>query len=95
MALDMLGQKIEEGDYIAYPGRSGSHLWVTISKVIGMEVKTHSWGINATNYDILKVVNASSGTKRISTLECLDRVIKLGSEAIEAAKKNNLIKEGE
>ena len=42
MALDMLGQKISEGDYVAYPGRSGSNLWVNISRVVGMEVRTYS-----------------------------------------------------
>lgn len=93
MALDMLGQKISKGDYVAYPGRSGSHIWVNISRVVGLETKSH-W-CNSSNYEVLKVVNASSGTRRISTVECLDRVIKLGPEAIESAKKNSIIKEEE
>lgn len=93
MALDMIGQKIEEGDYVAYPGRHGSRLWVNISKVIGIEIKTHSWGFNATNYDILKVVNTKSKTGKIAIIECLDRVIKLGPDAIESAKKNGVIVE--
>lgn len=93
MALDMLGQKISEGDYVAYPGRSGSNLWVNISRVVGIETKAHWY--TADNYDSLKVVNAKSRTGKISTVECLDRLIKLSPEAIESAKKNNLIEEEE
>jgi hypothetical protein len=32
---DFLNQDIQKGDYILYPRRSSSSLWLTVSKVIG------------------------------------------------------------
>jgi hypothetical protein len=84
MALDMLGQKISEGDYIIYPGRSGSALWVNVSRVVG---------IDDTKYDKLTVINTKSPTKKTTSIFCIDRVVKLGPEAIVAAKRNGVIKE--
>lgn len=76
MALDMVGQKIYEGDYIAYPCRSGSSMWVTISKVVGFSKRYDSWNKDVV-YDELKVIRPGSLTNKVSTIVCLDRVLKL------------------
>lgn len=34
---DLFGNTIRVGDYIAYPGRSGSSLWTTIGRVTRIE----------------------------------------------------------
>ena len=35
MVKDMLGRNIKKGDYIAYPGRRSSSLWLNYGKVVG------------------------------------------------------------
>lgn len=36
---DLFGNTIRVGDYIAYPGRGGSSLWVNIARVTGVDDK--------------------------------------------------------
>lgn len=34
--VDLLGRDIEEGDIITFPGRRGSHMWMTFALVRGL-----------------------------------------------------------
>lgn len=89
----MLGQKINENDWISYPGRSGSCQWINISKVVSIETKTERYGDNVRHVDFLKVVSAKTRfSGRTATVRCLDRVIKLGPIAVASAIKNNIIR---
>ncbi len=96
MALDLLGQEINEGDYVVYPGRSGSSLWINISRVVSIERKTTRWGFKVETFDVLKVINAKRqprGKVKIVTVQCLDRVLKLGPIAVANAIDNRIIED--
>jgi hypothetical protein len=80
MALDRIGQKIEVGDTITYPGRSGSSQWLNFSLVTGIkDVKNRYTGWTDS---ILKVQTVRTGKN--TTVYCLERVIKLSHEQVAA-----------
>ena len=95
MPNDILGQEIKEGDYITYPGRSGSCLWMNFAKVVKIEEQRDEYlsriGGKDINVIALKVINTQSTSGKISSVLCLDRVVKLGPEAIKLieSRKND------
>ena len=39
--LDFLGREIKVGDFVVYPGRRGSDMWLVKSHVISVEKRTY------------------------------------------------------
>ena len=65
---DYLGQKIEVGQTVVYPGRQGSRMWMNNAQVL--ELKDHG----------VKVQRPDGG---IRTLTCLDRVVVVHETKVE------------
>ncbi len=77
---DLLGREILIGDTVAYPGRYGSHLWVSIAKVIGFGERKEVWSDR--KKPILKVQIKDSSDQwegknsgRKTFVERIDRVV--------------------
>jgi hypothetical protein len=78
-----LGQTVKAGDYIAYPGRSGSSLWMNFSKVLKIyEVDAfYSRSKKQTVAQVLRLKatgwHRDEPAKKPSVISRLDRVIKI------------------
>lgn len=70
---DALGQELVVGDFITYPGRSGSNMWINfgiIKELVNNKLKVY---ITGEKY----YFKGSKTIRRIAVVSCIDRVIKI------------------
>ncbi len=76
MIKDILGKKVEPLDVIAYPGRSGSSVWMNVGTVQGILLSEYY----GRPIEIL-VVKRHAGKKRIVHLTNLRNIVVIPGEA--------------
>lgn len=69
---DIVGNELKVGDTIAYPGRSGSALWLTTAKITEIQKYICYW--SGKYLPKLKVTKPSG---RKTTVYAIDRVIRV------------------
>lgn len=67
-ANDFRGKALNVGDTIAYPGRSGSNLWMNEGEIIAIRFKIDQWGRS------LPTLSVRIPSGRIVDVHCIDRV---------------------
>lgn len=76
--IDILGREFKVGNIIAYPGRSGSSLWLSIGMIteIGSEQVKRYWEENYRTEYWIKVIGFSNGRwhRRKSKWEMKSRI---------------------
>lgn len=72
---DRLGRKICIGDWVAFPGRAGSSLWITVMKVTEVHVKKKErWGHEREEIILLGTTTEGRATRtgRVDRVVILD-----------------------
>lgn len=79
---DLLGREIRVGDTVVYPGRYGSHLWVSIAKVIGFGERADTWSDRKKPILKVQIKNSSDEweQRRETFVERIDRVVVIDVE---------------
>lgn len=70
MPKDFLGQVIEQGDTIVYPGRQGSGMWLNKATVLGI-----SWPKEASGPKVAYTLSIQRSDGRRAQITKLDRVV--------------------
>jgi hypothetical protein len=78
--LDCIGQEISVGDIVAYPGRSGSDLWMNLGVVtkIRKDLEGVIFVKSVCLVGMMRYRDRSQA--RSYPVFCLDRVLKIGSD---------------
>lgn len=79
---DCLGTPIKGGSIVAYPGRRGSHVWINVGRVAGVEWFEHRFYGMRPILLVDRLDKYSGKTKRVR-VERLDRVITTPFESLE------------
>ncbi len=81
MPRDIRGIEIEVGDTVAYPGRAGSSMWMSVGKVLGIQTEFVKYSYGPREMTTLKLLcqqknwrGEDIGTRRSHTGK-LDRVV--------------------
>lgn len=69
---DMMGNELKVGDTIAYPGRSGSSLWMTTSVIIAIDEYEDYW--TKRKMPLLRVVKPSGKKTQVYSIERVIRI---------------------
>jgi hypothetical protein len=69
---DMLGRELNVGDTIAYPRRSGSHLWMTTAQITDIQSYECDWV--GKEVPMLKVIKPEG---RKTCVYAIERVIRI------------------
>ena len=87
---DMFGNLIQEGDYIAYPGRQGSDLFVRIGKVHKLASRTLYGGLQKQH--VLKVTTCyPNGELKPTTISEFHRATILPKSYVQNSKYHLLL----
>ena len=73
MLKDARGQEIKLGSLVAFPGRAGSSLWLTIGKVVGITTRER-WDYNGYKNVPVLIIQPNNDVKKTRT-EILHRVV--------------------
>lgn len=89
-----LGSKIHVGDFVVWPGRQSSSMWISCGVVTGITIKPHPWRANTESValTITKAVSKDKwdggkrvvgpATSRKTTVTVLDRVVPVDINAV-------------
>jgi len=94
---DLMGIEIKAGDFIAYPTRSGSCLWMSVAKVVEVTTSKQRWSGDERPCLKVQVRKSSRGwrkmTNKIVTLHRVDNVVVIKQMPCPVCKGHGIVME--